>query len=487
MTMQPNPVRPDRTRREFLTSSASGLGAIALAALLSEDGRCVADSLPASLPPKAGHHAGRARAGIFIFLAGGPSQVDLFDPKPILRKQEGESLPESVTRGKRFAFIGARARLKASRYRFGKYGQCGMDFSELVPHLATRADDLTLVRSMQTDTFNHLPGHYLMSTGFRQFGRPSVGAWVLYGLGSESNDLPGYVVLTSGSVRGGGANWSNGFLPPRYQGVRFSNQGDPVLNLSSPPGITPMAQRAGLDALGQLNQLHAAQTRDPEITSRIAAYELAFRMQASAPQLLDTSSESPQTIADYGISRDGANALPDSLRENRRAAAATFASNCLLARRLVEAGVRFVTIFHGDWDHHGGLHRGLTTNCRVVDQPIAALIGDLKRRGMLESTLVVITGEFGRTCLAQGDDGRDHHPYAFSTLLAGGGTRRGTVYGRSDDFGFNVEENPVHVHDLHATLLHLFGLDHLRLTYRSQGRDMRLTDISGSIVKGILA
>jgi hypothetical protein len=485
--MQPSPEPLNRSRREFLTSSASGLGAIALGALLTEDRRCVADSVATALPPKAGHHAGRAKAGIFIFLAGGPSQVDLCDPKPILRKHEGASLPESVTRGKRFAFIGTRAKLKASRYRFGKYGQCGMDFSELVPHLATCADDLTLVRSMQTDTFNHLPGHYLMSTGFRQFGRPSVGAWVLYGLGCESNDLPGYVVLTSGPVRGGGANWSNGFLPPQYQGVRFSNQGDPVLNLSSPPGITPMAERTSLDALGQLNQLHAGQKHDPEITSRIAAYELAFRMQISAPRLFDIHAESQRTLADYGISREGATALPDSLRENQRMAAATFASNCLLARRLVEGGVRFVTIFHGDWDHHGGLHRGLTNNCRVVDQPIAALIRDLKRRGMLESTLVIITGEFGRTCLAQGDDGRDHHPYAFSTLLAGGGARGGMIYGQSDEFGFNVEANPVHVHDLHATLLHLFGLDHLRLTYRFQGRAMRLTDVTGSIVKGILA
>jgi uncharacterized protein (DUF1501 family) len=248
-----------------------------------------------------------------------------------------------------------------------------------------------------------------------------------------------------------------------------------------------MAQRTSLDALGQLNQLHASQKHDPEITSRIAAYELAFRMQASAPRLFDIHSESQRTLAEYGISREGATALPESLRENQRVAAATFASNCLLARRLVERGVRFVTIFHGDWDHHGGLHRGLTTNCRVVDQPITALIQDLKRRGMLESTLVVITGEFGRTCLAQGDDGRDHHPYAFSTLLAGGGTREGTIYGQTDEFGFNVEANPVHVHDLHATMLHLFGLDHLRLTYRSQGRAMRLTDVSGSIVKGILA
>jgi hypothetical protein len=487
MTMHWNPQRLDRSRREFLTSSASGLGAIALAAMLSEDGLCTAESSPASLPPKPGHHARRARAGIFIFLAGGPSQVDLCDPKPILREHEGESLPESIAQGKRFAFIDTKAKLKASRYRFAKHGECRMDFSELIPHMATCADDLTLVRSMQTDTFNHLPGHYLMSTGFRQFGRPSVGAWVLYGLGAESNDLPGYVVLTSGSVRGGGANWSNGFLPPRFQGVRFSNQGDPVLNLSSPPGITATAQRTSLDALERLNQLHANEKRDPEITGRIAAYELAFRMQAAAPQLFDTRSESQRTQDAYGVARKSAPAMAQPFRENERDAAATFAQNCLLARRLVENGVRFVTLFQGDWDHHAGLHRGLTTNCGVVDQPIAALLKDLKQRGMLDSTLVVITGEFGRTCLAEGGDGRDHHPYAFSTWLAGGGTRPGTIYGKSDDFGFNVEENPVHVHDLHATLLHLFGLDHLRLTFRYQGRDMRLTDVSGSVVQRILS
>jgi hypothetical protein len=485
MNMRPDP-EPwlNLSRRAFLTSSVSGLGAIALGALLSEDGWA---ATPTPATAGTGCPGGPAGAGIFIFLAGGPSQVDLFDPKPLLHTHEGKPLPESLTRGKRFAFISDSAKVKASRYRFGKYGACDMDFSELVPHLATCADDLTLVRSMQTDSFNHLPGHYLMSTGSRQFGRPSVGAWILYGLGSASRDLPGYVVLTSGTVRGGGANWSHGFLPPRYQGVRLNNQGDPVLNLSSPPGITPVAQRATIDALGQLNRLHAGSKHDAEITSRIAAYELAFRMQTAAPELFDPDAESPRTREAYGVSRNGPTALPTSFRENQREAAATFARNCLLARRLVERGVRFVTIFHGDWDHHGGLHRGLTTNCQVVDQPIAALLKDLKQRGLLDSTLVVVTGEFGRTSLAQGDDGRDHHPYAFCTLLAGGGVRRGAIYGKSDDFGFNVEENPVHVHDLHATLLYLFGLDHLRLTYRYQGRDMRLTDVSGTVVKGILA
>jgi hypothetical protein len=475
----------EQSRRDFLTSSACGLGAIALGALLSEE-----KLLPADAPVDAGsaacHFPARARAGIFIFLTGGPSQLDLCDPKPLLRAQEGKALPPSVVQGKRFAFIENSAKVKASRYRFAKHGQCGMDFSELLPHLATCADDLALVRSMQTDSFNHLPGHYLMSTGTRQFGRPSMGAWVLYGLGSAARDLPGYVVLTSGTVRGGGANWSNGFLPPRYQGVRLNNQGDPVLNLSSPPGITPGVQRTSIDAIAALNRLRADVKHDPEIAGRIAAYELAFRMQASAPQLFDARGESAHTLSEYGAARSVPAGLPLAFRESQREAAETFARNCLLARRLVERGVRFVTIFHGDWDHHGNLHRGLTFNCQVVDQPIAALIKDLKRRGLLDSTLVVITGEFGRTSLAQGDDGRDHHPYAFSTHLAGGGIKGGTIYGKSDDFGFNVVENPVHIHDLHATMLHLFGLDHLRLTYRYQGRDARLTDVAGQVVKGIL-
>jgi hypothetical protein len=487
MTMLPDGERQRlAARRAFLTSSASGLGAMALGALLSEEGFLGA-AAPIGAVPLVPRPRPSARAAIFIFLSGGPSQVDLWDPKPLLAKHEGKPLPPSLTEGKRFAFISAKATLKPTRYRFAKYGSSGMDFSELLPHLAGCADDLVLVRSMQTDSFNHLPGHFLMSTGTRQFGRPSVGAWVLYGLGSAARDLPGYVVLTSGTVRGGGANWSNGFLPPRFQGVRFNNQGDPVLNLSAPPGIPPAAERTSLDALDQWNRLHAEQTRDPEISSRIAAYELAFRMQSAAPELFDPKGESQRTLDTYGVVRDGEKSLPTFFRPNQREAALTFARNCLLARRLVERGVRFVTVFHNEWDHHGGLHRGLTTNCHMIDQPIAALLQDLKQRGLLESTLVVITGEFGRTCLAQGSDGRDHHPFAFCTLLAGGGLRAGTIYGATDDFGFNVAADPVHIHDLHATLLYCFGLDHLRLTYRYQGRDMRLTDVAGNVVRGILA
>jgi hypothetical protein len=479
--------RPSRTalfsRRDILTSAASGLGAFALGSLLAADG--LAETQGAGTRP--GHHPARARSAIFIFLAGGPSQVDLFDPKPLLLEHEGRPLPDSLTRGKQFAFISPRAKLKPSRYAFSRHGASGMTFSELVPHMATCADDFTMVRSMQTDSFNHLPGHFLMSTGVRQFGRPSVGAWVIYGLGSEASELPGYVVLTSGPVRGGGANWSNGFLPPRYQGVRLNSEGDPVPNLTPPPGISEPVQRASLDAIGQLNRLRGNLTHDPEIASRISSYEMAFRMQSAAPALFETAAESARTLEEYGVDRDFSDIGPSAQRENARELAASFARNCLLARRMVERGVRFVTIFHGDWDHHNGLKYGLAQNCRVVDQPIAALICDLRRRGLLESTLVVVSGEFGRTCLAQGEDGRDHHPYAFTALLAGGGVRGGTTYGASDDFGFEVVENPVHVHDLHATMLHLFGLDHLRLTYRYQGRDMRLTDVAGKVVEGILA
>jgi hypothetical protein len=354
-----------------------------------------------------------------------------------------------------------------------------------LPHLATCADDLTMIRSMKTDTFNHLPGHIMMNTGFLRFGHPSVGAWVLYGLGSESANLPGYVVLTSaGTVRGGGANWSNGFLPPKYQGVHFRSQGSPVLNLSNPPGIDQDLQRRSLEAINQLNQWHYGVQHDPEIASRIAAYELAFGMQSAAPELIDLSAETQQTLNDYGVPQE--ESARGSGGFGGRGGTPQFARSCLLARRMVERGVRFVTIFHGEWDHHSGIHRGLTRNCPQIDRPLTALIKDLKRRGLLDSTVVVCTGEFGRTCLGQGEDGRGHHPYAFTSLVAGGGVRGGLTYGATDDFGFDPVENPVHVHDFHATLLHLFGLDHLRLTYRAQGRDMRLTDVAGNVVRGIL-
>lgn len=486
-----------RLRREFLTSAASGLGSVALAALLQEENTHAADGPSQSAVaqhsdsevPRQPHHPGSAKSCIFIFLAGGPSQLDLFDPKPQLKQYEGQPLPESMTENVRFAFINRNAVVKASPYKFRRHGECGMEMSELLPNLAGCVDDIAMVRSMHTDAFNHLPGHILMNTGFEKFGRPSTGAWVLYGLGSESQNLPGYVVLTSQSlVRGGGANWSNGFLAPSYQGVHFNSQGEPVLNLASPPGVSSSVQRASLDAMAELNRIRFDQIGDTQISSRIAAYEMAFRMQAAAPELVDLSSETQRTLDAYGVNRSGLQNVVATVDNKPREVSKTFSVNCLLARRLVERGVRFVTIFHGDWDHHHGLDKGLRQNCAGVDQPIATLIADLKQRGLLDSTLVVWASEFGRTTLAQGknNDGRDHHPFAFSMWMAGGGVRGGTVVGQSDDFGWRVAEEPVHVHDFHATLLHLFGLDHLQLTHKFQGRDFRLTDVGGNVVRRLL-
>ena len=492
--MIPRPQESIRDRRAFLTSAASGLGAAAVASLLAEDRSVAFESQNAQfqspsnpLAPKSAHDPAPAKACIFIFLAGGPSQVDLFDPKPKLKDFHGQTLPGSLTKNVRFAFINKNAAIRASRYRFHKHGQCEMEVSELLPRLATCVDDIAMIRSMHTDVFNHLPGHILMNTGFEKFGRPSVGAWVLYGLGSESKNLPGYVVLTSRSlVRGGGANWSHGFLSPSYQGVHFRSQGEPVPNLNNPQGVNSQAQRATLDALARLNRIRYDRFADPEIASRIGAYELAFRMQSATPELADLSRESKHPLEAYGVNRTGVQPVVASADPRPRAISRTFSVNCLLARRLIERGVRFVTIFHGDWDHHSKLEQGLRTNCHGVDQPIAALLNDLKQRGLLDSTLVVWGTEFGRTCLGQGQDGRDHHPFAFTMWMAGGGVRGGTVVGKTDDFGWFVDENPVHVNDFHATLLHLFGLDHLKLTYKFQGREFRLTDVGGNVVHEIL-
>ncbi len=476
------------SRRQFLATASSGLGSAALMSLFAQDGLFADEANQADRIPESGpRFEPTATNCIYIFLAGGISHVDLLDPKPALEQHAGESLPKSFTKDVRFAFINASAKVLPSRYRFRKHGESGLEMSDLLPHLATCADDLAIVRSMHTDAFNHLPGHMLMNTGVEKFGRPSVGSWVLYGLGNESHDLPGYVVLTSRSlVRGGGANWSNGFLPPRFQGVQFHDRGEPVLNLRQPPGIPKSAQRASLDTLAELNRLRFDKQHDPEITSRIAAYELAFRMQSAAPELMDLSGESQKMLDDYGANRQGLQSVVATADSKPRAVSRTFSRNCLLARRLVERGVRFVTIFHGDWDHHSGLDRGLRQNCEGVDQPLAALIKDLKQRGLLDSTLVVIASEFGRTSLGQGMDGRDHHPFAFSTMLAGGGVRGGTVVGRTDEFGWRPIKDPVHVNDLHATMLHLFGLDHLQLTYSHQGRDFRLTDVAGNVVTKLL-
>lgn len=487
-----------RTRRDFLTTSASGLGMLALASMLQQDGLLASSPEAAAdgsnpLAPKPPHFAPKAKACIFLFMAGAPSQLDLFDPKPKLNELDGQVLPASMTENVRFAFIQKEtARLMGTPRKFSKHGECGMELSDLLPHLSTCVDDIALIRSMHTEAFNHHPGQLMMNTGVARFGRPSIGSWLNYGLGSEANNLPGYVVLTSGrGTSGGASNWSSGFLPSTYQGVLFRNQGEPVLNLENPPGLTAEMQRAGLDAIADLNRHRYAALQDPEIASRIASYELAFRMQAAAPELIDLSSESPRTLSRYGVDRDEGNM--NGGRGGGKGVFRSFATNCLLARRLVERGVRYVNIYHASWDHHSNLENELKFNCLMADQPVAALIQDLKERGLLDTTLVVWGGEFGRTPLGEnrsnrsGVTGRDHHPYAFSLWMAGGGIKGGQVIGKTDEIGWNVVEDPVHINDFHATLLHVFGLNHRELTYRFKGLDVRLTDQAGKVVEQLLA
>jgi hypothetical protein len=415
---------------------------------------------------------------IFLFMAGGPSQLELFDPKPVLNRLHGQTVPPSFTRGRRFAFIRPDARLLGCARRYARAGRAGTEISELLPATREIADDICLLRGMKTDVFNHGPAKSLLSTGAPQFGRPSMGSWVLYGLGSESDRLPAFVVLQSGprGPRGGAALWSSGFLPSLYQGVPFLRGPQPILDLRTPAGVRPAQQAQFIDAVRDLNRLRFERVGDPEIETRIAAYETAFRMQAAAPEVMDLAGETRETLRLYGA-------------EPGRP---SFAANCLLARRLVERGVRFVQLFHTDWDHHGGelnLDRSLTQICREVDRPSAALVKDLKRRGLLDETLVIWGGEFGRTPMGEPREsiGRDHHIDAYSMWLAGGGVRPGLVHGRTDEIGYNGVEGQVHVHDLQATVLHLLGLDHTRLTFRFQGRDFRLTDVSGNVVREILA
>ena len=476
----------NQSRRSFLLESAGGIGMMAFWHLLSLDGLTAgtAEGLPELNPlkPKPPHFTPRAKNVIYLFMAGAPSHLDLFDPKPEMKKWEGQSLPESMR--KKFgnlAFVRPTAQVWASPRVFKPHGQCGMEFSDFLPHLATCADDICMIRSMQTSQINHHPGQLMMNCGSPIPGRPSMGAWVTYGLGSGSQDMPGYVVLSSGSGTSAGTqNWTSGFLPSVHQGVPFRSTGDPVLYLSNPPGVTQESQRARLDAIRYLNEQHYVRTGDFEIASRIASYELAFRMQAAAPDLLDFSNESPSTLEMYGVNKEPSR---------------PFAINCLLARRMVERGVRFVQLFHSSWDHHQDLNKNLKKNCTITDQPTAALLKDLKQRGLLENTLVVWGGEFGRTPVVEdrraggGKDtwGRDHHRLAFSMWLTGGGIKTGQVVGKTDEFGFDVLEDPVHVHDLHATLLHCLGFDHRRLTYRHQGRDFRLTDVAGNVVPKLLA
>jgi hypothetical protein len=482
------------TRRHFFKQAGFGIGSAALTTLLSryafaegaESAPGPAESATAAavnpLAPKAPMFAPKAKSVIYLFMAGAPSQVDLLDYKPKLQQLDGQGIPAEMTKGERFAFIRGTPKLLGSPYQFKRWGRSGAEISELLPHLGEVADDIAIVRSVHTTQFNHAPAQIFMNTGFQIIGRPSFGSWMTYGLGSACDDLPGFVVLISGENQpdGGKACWGSGFLPSVYQGVEFRSQGDPVLFLTNPDGVSEQERRESLDAIKSLNEMHLRSAGDPEITTRIASYEMAYRMQSSVPELTDISKE-PASIHEMYGTEPGKK---------------SFANNCLLARRLVERGVRFVQLYHRGWDNHGtsahdDIVNRLPSLCRETDQAATALVKDLKQRGLLENTLVVWGGEFGRTPMNEARNrskflGRDHHPRAFSMWLAGGGIKPGVTVGQTDELGYNVVDDAVEVHDLHATILNRMGIDHTRLTYRFQGRDFRLTDISGELVRKLV-
>ncbi|PCJ61383.1 MAG: sulfatase [Candidatus Hydrogenedentota bacterium] len=464
------------TRREFIRRSAYGIGTMALGSMLNPASAIASETVPGIGVVNPLHFAPKAKRVIFLYMAGGPSHLETFDYKPELARLDGKPMPDSFTQGQPIAQLqGKKLTCMGPLYTFNKHGQSGQEISSLLPHTAKIADDICIIRSMQTEQINHDPAHTFMNTGSSISGRPSMGSWMNYGLGSESENLPGFVVMTS---KGGGQGqpiaarqWHSGFLPSKYQGVQFRSQGDPVLYAGNPDGVDRQGQRDVIDAIRAINESLDDVIADPEIATRISQYEMAFRMQTSVPELSDLSEE-PQHILDmYGVSgkADG-----------------TFASNCLLARRMAERGVRFIQLYHRGWDHHSKIREGLETVTELVDQASAALVMDLKQRGMLDDTLVIWGGEFGRTPMAQGD-GRDHHIRGFSLWMAGGGVKGGVTYGSTDELGYAAVENPVHVHDFHATMLHLLGIDHERFTHRFQGRDFRLTDVFGHVVKPILA
>jgi uncharacterized protein (DUF1501 family) len=481
MTHQAEPTLLNR--RDLLSGGIRGLGGIALASLLASEGLLAAEPGTATNPlvPHTTHFPAKATNCIFFFMWGGPSHIDLFDPKPQLAIRDGQSIPESVLKNAQFPFVKKEtARLQGSPFKFRKFGKSGTEFSELLPHIGNCADDIALVRTLHSELFNHRPAQILMNTGFMRMGRPPLGSWLLYGLGSPSENLPGYVVMKNGpEPTGGSSNWSNGFLPSEYQGVLLRSEGPPILDLDNPEGLTPAAHRRSLDALAELNRKHYQAASDPEILARIANYELAFRMQSAAPKLTDISGESADMLKAYGLNRGDATQR-------------SFARNCLLARRMVERGVRFVNIYFGNWDAHYNLVPNHTRLCETVDQPIGALVKDLKQRGLLDTTLVVWAGEFGRTPVGENSavdgsvTGRDHHPDAFSIWLAGGGVPGGRVIGATDELGWSAVEDRIEINDLHATMLNLFGLDHKRLTYRYEGRDFRLTDVAGNVVQKLI-
>lgn len=475
-------------RRHFFKECGVGLGKIALASLLTDafaagSARALPDDPQVRLTAnpfaaKKPHFPAKAKRVIHLFMAGAPSQLDLFDFKPDLIKYEGKPIPPSVIGNQRYAFIRPDAAVLGPRFKFAKYGQSGAELSEMLPHLSSIVDDICIIKSMNTTQFNHAPAQIFLNTGFAQPGRPCFGAWTIYGLGAETHDLPAFVVMSTGSgISGGAANWSSGFLPSVYSGVRLRNQGDPILDVSRPSGVDARLQSDTIDLIGKFNREELSGEGDPEIAGRISAYEMASRLQTSAPELMNLKSESRETLDMYG-------ADPDK---------PSFARACLLARRLIERGVRFVNIYHEGWDAHSDVVGNLKTNCGATDQASAALVRDLKQRGLLDDTLVIWGGEFGRTPMGESNSalgraaGRDHHPSAFTMWMAGGGIKPGITYGSTDDLGFNAAENPVHVHDLQATLLHLLGLDHERLTYRYAGRDFRLTDVEGEVIRGLLA
>ena len=465
------------TRRQLFQRVGLGVGGFALANLLNND-------LSAAAKNPFAHFAPKAKNVIYFHLVGAPSHLDLFDYKPELQKRNGELCPKEMFEGKQLAFIRSRPTLlgtsKESKYEFKKCGKSGIRVSNLLPHLQTVADDMCFIRTLHTEQFNHAPAQMFMQTGFERFGRPSLGAWTNYGIRSPNKDLPGFVVMVTGSYPGAGNSvFGSGFLPSVYQGIEFRGKGDPVLFLSNPKGVDSTARRKVISAVNQLNEMQLDGVGDPEIATRISQYEMAYRMQTSVPELKDLSKESQTTLDAYGAKVGGAG----------------FANNCLLARRMVERGVRFVQLFDQGWDHHSGVFSRLPGKCKQVDQPIAALIKDLKERGLLDETLVVWSAEFGRTPMGQGTGGsgektaigRDHHKEAFTVWMAGGGTKPGHVHGRTDDLGYGIADSPVHVHDFNATLLHLLGMDHERLTYRFQGRKFRLTDVHGHVVKNVIA
>lgn len=466
------------TRRQLFQTCGVGLGKAALASLLLSDTTAAASSAAAARPSL--HYPPRAKRVIFLFMAGAPSQLDLFDYKPKLAELAGQPLPPSVIDGQRYAFIQPDAAVLPPQFAFGKHGQSGAELSDQLPHLATIADKIAIVRSVHTDQFNHAPAQLFVNTGSSIPGRPAIGSWLSYGIGNEAEDLPAFVVLKSGgSLSGGASMWSSGFLPSQHQGVPFRGSGDPILHVSNPKSIDQRMQRDSLDLIAELNRQRLQVTGDPEIEARISAYEMAYRMQSRAPELMDFQQETPATMELYGA--DPSNP------------AKGYANNCLLARRMAERGVRFIQVYHAGWDHHSNVAGGVKAQCRQTDQASAALIKDLAQRGLLDDTLVVWGGEFGRTPMVEASaalgraKGRDHHPQAFTMWFAGGGVRPGQTIGATDELGFRPTESPVHVHDVQATILHQLGIDHEKLTFTYAGRPFRLTDVHGQVVKALVS